>query len=513
VFPSVSSVCRCVPGRPTHRPRYVSRVAPRRKLIVVSNRGPATYSLGADGERVAKRGGGGLVTALRGLVRHHDVIWVASAISDEDRVVAAESEAGAIEETASDGSAYRLRLVDHPAAAYDWYYNVVSNPTLWFLQHYLWSLPDSPNLDQGLHHAWDEGYVPVNHSFAEAVVAELDVEPDATVFFHDYHLYLAPRVVREARPDAQLAHFIHIPWPQSDYWHVLPERIRLAIHDGLLANDVVGVHTARWRRNLLRTCEDIAHAECDHEGSCVTYAGRRTAVTNHAISVDPEEFDELALSEAVLQEERALSERRPEKLILRVDRTDPSKNVVRGFRAFEAYLTEHPEMHGRVGMLALLDPSRQDIPEYAEYLGAVQRAARAVNDRFQSGDWAPIDLQIQDNFPQSVAAYKQYDVLLVNAVFDGLNLVAKEAPLVNERDGVLVLSENAGAHEELGRWALSVNPFDVSGQADAIHRALELPQGERRRRLDGLRSHVREHDLGAWIDSLLADFDRVLVVR
>jgi trehalose 6-phosphate synthase len=198
---------------------------------------------------------------------------------------------------------------------------------------------------------------------------------------------------------------------------------------------------------------------------------------------------------------------------VRVDRVDPAKNVVRGFQAFDAYLAAHPEMHGRVGMLALLDPSRQEIPEYAEYLGAVQRAARAVNDRYQRGDWLPIDLRVEDNVAASVAAYKQYDVLLVNAVFDGLNLVAKEAPLVNEQDGVLVLSENAGAHEELAAWAISVNPLDVSGQAEAIHEALTLPREDRRRRIEAIRAHVREHDLGAWIAALLADFDRVLVAR
>ena len=165
-------------------------------------------------------------------------------------------------------------------------------------------------------------------------------------------------------------------------------------------------------------------------------------------------------------------------------------------------------MHERVTMLALLDPSRQDIPEYAEYLGAVQRTARVVNDRFQRDGWTPIDLQIGDNFPQAVAAYKQFDALLVNAIFDGLNLVAKEAPLVNERDGVLILSENAGAHEELGEWALSVNPFDIAGQAEAIHTALELPAPERRARIEAIRAHVREHDLGAWISAQLADLDR-----
>jgi trehalose 6-phosphate synthase len=226
------------------------------------------------------------------------------------------------------------------------------------------------------------------------------------------------------------------------------------------------------------------------------------------VSVDSAEFDQLAESPAVLVAEQALVERRPEKLILRVDRTDPSKNIVRGFRAFEIYLEAHPEMHRIVGMLALLDPSRQDIPEYSEYLGAIQREARRVNDRFQQDGWTPIELVVQDDFFGAVAGYKQFDALLVNAIFDGMNLVAKEAPLVNRRDGVLILSENAGAHAELGEWALTVNPFDVAGQAEAIHRALTMPLDERRERLDAIRSHVREHDVAAWIEAQLDDLDR-----
>jgi trehalose 6-phosphate synthase len=210
----------------------------------------------------------------------------------------------------------------------------------------------------------------------------------------------------------------------------------------------------------------------------------------------------------VLELERELVERRPEFLVLRVDRTDPSKNVRRGFRAFEFFLDEHPELQGRVTMLALLDPSRQDIPEYAEYLGAIQRSARAVNDRFQQNGWTPIDLRIEDNFGLTVAAYKQYDALLVNAIFDGLNLVAKEAPLVNERDGVLILSENAGAHEELGPWALSVNPFDIEAQAEAIYAALMMPRDERRARIEAIREHVRAHDVAAWLETQLGDLDR-----
>jgi trehalose 6-phosphate synthase len=457
---------------------------------------------------VARRGGGGLVTALRSLISHHDVTWIASAMSDEDRVAALEAGGEPFEETARDGSSFRLQLLPHDEAAYDRFYNVFSNPLLWFLQHYLWELAYTPVIEDGVYHAWEEGYARVNRSFAEAVLSELERQPDAAVFFHDYHLYLAPRFVREQAPDATLAHFIHIPWPQRDYWNVLPESMRTAIHDGLLANDIVGVHAERWQANLLQCLADIVGARADFAAGTASYRGRETLVTHRPISVDPAEFEELAASPPVLAAERALLERRPEKLIVRVDRTDPSKNVVRGFRAFELYLDAHPEMHGRVAMLTLLDPSRQDIPDYTEYLGAIQREVRRVNDRFQQGDWQPIDLRIEDNFPEAISAYKQFDVLFVNAIFDGMNLVAKEAPLVNTRNGVVILSENAGAHEELGDWTVTVNPFDVLGQADAIHRALSLPVAERRLRLEAIRAHVSEHDQSEWIEDQLRDLDR-----
>jgi trehalose 6-phosphate synthase len=470
----------------------------RQKLIVVSNRGPVSYYRDEDGKRAARRGAGGLVTALGGLLSHHDVTWIASAMSDEDRTVAAEAQ-GVVEETGRDGSPYRLHLVPHDPAAYDAFYNVAANPTLWFVQHYLWDLVHEPTLEGRLREAWETGYVPVNRAFAAAVLAELDREPGATVWFHDYHLYVAPRLVRDAQPDAMLAHFIHIPWAQPDYWGVLPAEMRWAIHDGLLANNVVSFHTRRWRRSFLRACEDFVDAHPDYTTmERIAYGERDVLVTARPISVDPDEFDALADAEAVLSEERAIEEQRPEFLILRVDRTDPSKNVVRGFRAFELYLEAHPEMHGRVGMLALLNPSRQDIRHYSQYGREIEEAVSRVNTRFGRDGWQPIRAQLADNFLRAVAAYKQFDVLLVNSIFDGLNLVAKEAPLMNRRGGVLVLSENAGAHEELGEWALTINPFDVAEQADALHEALTMPAGERRRRLDAICNQVREHTLAEW---------------
>jgi trehalose 6-phosphate synthase len=457
---------------------------------------------------VARRGGGGVVTALGGLLAYHDVTWVASAITDEDRAVAAERGGSFAEETA-DGASYRLRLVAHDPAAYDRFYNLMANPTLWFLQHYLWGLGSAPDFGPELHDAWSAGYVPVNEALAAAALEELDREPDAAVLFHDYHLYLAPRFVREARPDVVTSHFVHIPWPESDYWYALPPELRVAVHEGLLANDVVGFHTERWRQAFLLSAERLLGARVDREAGTVEHHGRTTRVVAHPISVDPGEFARLSDDPAVLEREAVLAARRPEQLILRVDRTDPSKNIVRGFDAFALLLECHPELHGRVGMAAMLAPSRQQIPEYAEYLGAVESAARAVNDRFGRDGWQPVQLDLADDFLRSVAGYKQFDVLFANPVFDGLNLVAKEAFLVNERDGVLVLSENAGAHEELGEWALTVNPLDVSRQADALYEALTLEAGERRRRADAIREHVRTHDIREWVDRQLADLDAV----
>jgi len=467
-------------------------VSARRKLIVVSNRGPLSFGRDEDGARVARRGAGGLVTALAPLVSHHDVTWIASALSDEDRAVAAE---GAVEETARDGSSYRLRLVAHRPSAYDLYYNVVANPAFWFVQHGLWELKQDPDRDLG--DAWENGYVVVNQAFADAVLEELEREPAATVFFHDYHLYVAPALVRAQRPEAALAHFTHIPWVDAEAWSVLPTPIVTAVHSGLLANDVVGFHTERWRSAFITACSSLG---LDTGGALVTA---------HPISIDPDEFTGLAQSDDVLARERQLVASRPETMILRVDRTDPSKNVVRGLQAFGLLLERRPDLRGRVGMLALLDPSRQDIPEYVEERLRIEATAAALEERFP----AALQLRIADDFPQSVAAYKQFDVLLVNAVMDGLNLVAKEAPLVNTRDGVVVLSVNAGVHEELGEWTVSIDPLDVEGQAAALEVAIALPRDERRSRLDAIREHVRKHDLAAWIEAQLADIDRASTMR
>jgi trehalose 6-phosphate synthase len=473
-----------------------------RRLIVVSNRGPVVHGRDAEGNVVARRGGGGLVTALDSLAADHEVTWIASALSEDDRAIAAEA-GGSVEEQSRSGSPFHLRLVAHDAREYDRYYNVVANPMLWFIQHRLWDLARSPSIDGRFVEAWTDGYEKVNRGFAEAVLDELEASNDAVVFFHDYHLYLAPGLVRAAAPAARLAHFVHIPWVGAGGWSVLPLPMRQAIHAGLLANDVVGFHSHRWRRAFADACVSVLGATVD--GTDVTYGERRTATVARPISVDAGEFVAFATSEEVAQRREELRVDQHESIIVRVDRTDPSKNILRGLEAFELLLHRHPEHAGRVRMVALLDPSRQDIPEYSTYREEIELLARSINERAGTD---VVALRIEDDFPLSVAAYAEYDVLLVNPIADGLNLVAKEGPLVNARDGVLVLSEGAGSADELGPWALIVNPFDIGEQADALHRALTMPPDERRSRLDGIRTAVRSQPIAAWADALLDDLDR-----
>jgi trehalose 6-phosphate synthase len=477
-------------------------------LLIVSNRGPMRFETLPDGSHSAKRGGGGLVTALSALTTQRPLTWVASALSDDDAEVAAE---GVYE----DGN-LRLSMVAHDREEYDRYYNVFANPTLWFIHHYLWGLAMEPDVDRNIRLAWDAGYLPVNERFAEAVAAEIEESPDDSpvVMVHDYQLFMVPRGVRERAPRARIQHFTHVPWPMPDYWRILPDDIRRAIHESLLSCDIVGLHTDRYVRAFLHCCNELTEGEVDFATRTVRFQGRDVQVRAYPISVDPGEFERLAASDEVREQEESVVQARPEKMILRVDRTDPSKNVVRGLRAYDLFLSQHPEWRGRVTMLALLDPSRPEIPEYAEYVGAIQRAVREVNDRwYMTGMWTPVDMRISDNFPQAVAAYKHYDVLLVNAIFDGMNLVAKEAPLVNERDGVLILSENAGAHQELSPWALCVNPFDIQAQADAIYQALTMHATERHERIEGLRAQVREHDIARWIDAQLEDLAALRPVK
>jgi trehalose 6-phosphate synthase len=312
-------------------------------------------------------------------------------------------------------------------------------------------------------------------------------------------------MIRKARPDAFLHHFVHIPWTQSDAWRVLPSHIREEIYLGLLSNDIIGFHTRSYQRNFLQCCRDLMDFDVDFERGVVRMEDREVWVRAYPLPIDWRGTQALAARDRVREFEERLLRRRREFSILRVDRADLSKNVLRGFTAFDIFLEQHPEYAERVTFTAQLMPSRTDVPEYAEYLERIEALVAVVNHRHGTPDWMPIDLKLRDDLDEAVASYKHYDVIMINAMFDGMNLVAKEAPLVNVRNGVSVLSENTGAHEELGEFALSVNPFDVQELADSLHAALTMSSDERGRRAAGLREVISRRDPGDWVDEQIAD--------
>jgi trehalose 6-phosphate synthase len=484
---------------------YASHLLDGWHPVIAANRAPVEVR--SNGSRfIATRGTGGLVTALSALATSTHAVWVGCARTSGDRAVAARHPRRPARITGEDGHEYLIGFVTPDEQDYDLYYNQISNPLLWFVQHYLWDLAQEPMLDQATDRAWRDGYVKVNQLFADRIVqAARRGEDRPLVLIQDYQLYLVARMVRDRLPNAALQQFIHIPWPTPQYWKVLSKKMRDPIVDGLLGNDIIGMQTAGDCRNFLLTCEENMGLTVDYREQTVFYKGRTVWVRPYPVSIDVDQFLQFADSSEVLAEQRNIRRWRPEKLILRVDRSDPSKNLLRGFAGYDRMLRDHRELRGKVQFWAYLQPSRQDIPAYHRYLREVQFVSRELNQRYGEGGWKPVRLELREDIARAVAAYKEYDVLLVNSIYDGMNLVAKEGPMVNQRDGVLVLSENAGAHEQLGQWAFSINPFDVDATADALYRALTMDVRQRRARLNRIRESVRQADVARWISSQLQD--------
>ncbi|HYH27571.1 MAG TPA: trehalose-6-phosphate synthase [Actinomycetota bacterium] len=469
-------------------------------LLVASNRGPVEFVEGPDGDLEPKRGSGGLATALASAVHGTGGLWVAAAMTDGDRAQAAATPNGRTNVETEDGK-LRVRLLTIDAQAYRRYYDQVSNRLLWFLHHALWDLPREPVFDRGTKRDW-AAYRDVNRVFAEALAEEADGRP-ASVLVQDYHLALVPAMLRELAPAVKIAHFHHVPFASPDRLALLPAWLRHELLEGLLGSDLLGFQTARWASGFVAACRMLEGAQVEEASRTVDWHGRRIRVGVYPIAGDPQALKEQASAPDVAAKVRELeSWRKDRTLLLRVDRTEPSKNVVRGFLAFEEMLRARPELRDRVAFLALLNPSRRSLEEYRRYTDDCLEAAARIRDAF-GPDVA--DVRIDDDFPEVLAAYRLYDVLLVNPLFDGMNLVAKEGPILNERDGVLVLSRNAGAHAELGTHAITVDPLDVAGTASAIENAILMKPSERTRRARALRRIARSGTPATWVEAQLGD--------
>ena len=474
-----------------------------RRLIIATNRGPVTFSAGPDGRLRPRRGSGGLVTALGQVGRHVPLTWVAAAMSEGDRRAATNPQ---LLRAASGDDSVRLRFAAVDRTVYEQAYNVIANPFLWFLQHQMWNLPERPVIDAGVMRAWERGYLRLNDAFASAILAQTRGDRQPRIMLHDYHLYTAAQRIRRARPKAILSHFTHIPWPPSSIWQTIAPAIREGIAAGLLANDVVGFQTDRYAHNFLRMVESfVPDATVDYGTSTVRRRRRTIHVRRYPISIDVEATRRIAGSSRARRRAEQLLAGAREQILVRVDRLEPSKNILRGFLAYEALLQRQPRLRGHISFLAFLVPSRTGLREYGQYGRQVQGAVDRINARFSRAGWRPVQIFYENDYSQALAGLSIADVVLVNPLVDGMNLVAKEAVVVSRRDAVLVLSETAGAFDQMAAGALAVAPADVVGTADALATALAMPVAERRRRLARLRRGVEREDVTWWLRRQLED--------
>ncbi|MCW2613480.1 MAG: hypothetical protein JWN08_474, partial [Frankiales bacterium] len=439
-------------------------------LLLASNRGPVSWVEDAQGQLVPVRGGGGLVSAVSGATAAGDAVWVCAALTEADSRAARAAAGGVV--------APGVVMLDIDPVTFDRAYNGVANATLWFVAHLLFDTATAPLFDARSAREW-EAYREYGDAFAAALAEQAAI--GATVLVQDYHLALTPRQLRERRPDLRIGHFSHTPWAPPEYFSLLPDDVGREVLLGMLGADAVGFHSARWADAFVRCCAQVLGATVTADA--VTHAGRTTRVSVHPLGIDAAELRGRAAEPDVQGRLPALREMVGDcQLVLRIDRTELSKNIVRGLEAYRELLRTRPEWHQRVVHLAFAYPSRHDLPAYREYTGAVQRVAREVNEQYAVDGWVPVRLEVRDDYPRSLAAYSLADVLLVNPLRDGMNLVAKEGPVLSERGVSLVLSRQAGAADELGADAHLVNPFDVGQTAAALHEALSTPPALRAQR-------------------------------
>lgn len=480
------------------------------KVALVSNRGPVSFVKTSDGFE-KKRGAGGLAGALDPVARRlgSKATWISATTSDDDREALAAGEADAL----NDLLGYPVHMLDIEPETYAGYYDVVSNRMLWFANHCLLDELDIHEFGSDELAAWDEAYEPVNERFAEAAAEFAD--PDSIVLFQDYHLAVAPRYLRKLHPDQTIFHFTHSSFCGPDGLERLPRPLPRRVVEGMLGADLVGFHVPAWANAFLECCERIG-ATVDRQRGLVEHDGRASWVRTYPIPIDAEALRQRSLrDEAAAWKERFLSGwthggPAEGRLVVRADRTEPSKNIIRGFEAFGRLLDRRPDLAATTRFIACLYPSRQSMQEYRKYSDGIE----AVVDEVEARHPGSIQLFLQDDFDRTLAALRIYDVLLVNPIMDGMNLVSKEGPVLNEADGVLVLSRGAGSFDELGGHAVEIDDaLDVDATAGALERALEMEPVEKRRRAEALRKAAGARLPSDWIDAQLDDLSEIRAGR
>ncbi len=479
-------------------------------VLIASNRGPVSFTRGDDGRLSVKRGGGGMVSGLSAVADEANMLWVCAALSDADRAAARAAPDGLLDPDEA-GAGAAVQMLDIPPAIFHRAYNAVANSTLWFVHHMLYDTPNRPSFAPSFAREW-EAFRTYNDTFAAALAraAGADTGGPVRAVIQDYHLCLAPQMLAARAPGIQIAHFSHTPWAPPDYFRILPDDVGREVLAGILGADHAGFLCQRWADAFVDCCAAFLRADVDRARAQVWYRGHITSIGVHPLGVDADQLRQRASQRDVLVRRAALIDATGgRKLIVRVDRTELSKNIVRGLEAYRELLRTRPEWRGRVVHLAFAYPSRHDLPEYREYTAAVQRLAQQIEDEFAEPGWDPLILEVNDDYPRSLAACRLADVLLVNPIRDGMNLVAKEGPVLSDRGCALVLSTEAGAAAEMGSEALMVNPYDVVQTAQALHEALSMSDAERIRRSAALADAATAMPPTRWFGDQLRALQRV----
>jgi trehalose 6-phosphate synthase len=479
-------------------------------LVVASNRGPISVTERDDGDNAIGRGGGGLVSGmLAALTGREDVLWVCAALNEAERALAESAAGQRVSGPGSDtdllgGVGVRMLPID--ARTFRLAYNGIANSALWYLAHMLFDTSRSPLFDSSWRAQWS-AYRRYNLAFAEALDHESG--EGATVMIQDYHLNLAPAQLRARRRDLKIAHFTHTPWAPPEYFAIMPDDVGAEILDGLLGADLLGFHTARWAGAFLDCCAEILRApvtrEDDGGGTVQAGDGRLVRVRVFPLGVDVEFLRDRVYQRDAQAKMRALRKHVGDRAVItRVDRTELSKNILRGLMAYREFLRANPAWHNRVVHLVFAYPSRSELPDYRAYTAEISRLADEIDDEFATDQWQPLRLELVEDLPASLSAMRIADVMLVNPIRDGMNLVIKEACVLSENNAVAILSRQAGAAEELGSDAVMINPYDVVGTAAAIRIALEMPEVERELRAGRLRNTSRGASPQVWFASQIA---------
>ena len=484
-----------------------------KEIIVASNRGPVVFKRYEKGKIELIRGAGGIVGSMIPFLKKTHGKWVSSAIGECDHYM--NNKYRCKVPIPLEDPEYNVQFIKTEEDIYNGFNGKFANPLLWFIHHSMWNPPYSPCADDELHQAWDS-YQYVNSMFAAAIGEDVcKSEKTPIVMLQDYHLYLTPKLIRKQHPDVLMSQFVHIPFPPPEIFQQLPNHMQIEILDSMLTNNILGFHIPRYMNNFFATIKLILpNASVDDIVGDILYKGHVCHIRTYPISVDMKTLQTHAQDPNVTAKEVEVDEMIGDcKLIYRTDRTDLSKNIIRGFQAYDMFLEKYPEWREKVKFVATLMPSRQDIKIYREYTDKIQDIVKEINEKYATPDWQPIKYICRGDYDLVIALLKRYDVLMVNPILDGMNIVAKEGSVVNENNGVLILSTGAGCYEELKDGAICINPFDLRQTAESIDVALLMDETVKAQMIAKTNKAIQINDLNKWVSDQLKDIEAVMYER